>query len=302
MSKPPSPKVVVQTFYDQVGWQEDNTSHLFMDAHLFEDLRSTTAPYRARANQRVKELMNAGGDLLLDAASGPIQYDSYLQFADRYRKRVCVDLSLRALTGARKRIGDRGWFVQADVTALPFAANTFDAIVSLHTIYHVPADEQGLAIRELYRTLKTGRCAVVVYNWPRNTLKRVITIPFCFLDAVKGMIVKIPGAWLVIRRIKAILHRAKVENTAPRENLAALPPLYFHSHPLRWFRREFDSLFRIEVRCWRSVDVPFLRAVPASKRGERLLKFIRNAEDRFPHLMGRIGAYPLVVIRKTGAD
>ena len=84
--------------------------------------------------------------------------------------------------------------------------------------------------------------------------------------------------------------------------MTSLPPLYFHSHPLGWFRREFDSLFRIEVRCWRSVDVPFLKTVRESKRGARLLNFIRKVEDRFPRVMGRIGAYPLLVIRKIDAD
>src|SRR5258708_13990127 len=254
MNKPAPAKVAVQTFYDQVGWQEDNAIQQFMDACLFEDLREVTAPYRARADQRVKEIVNPEGDLFFDAASGPIQYDSYLQFADGYKKRVCVDLSFRALTGARSRIGDRGWFVQADVTALPFAEDTFDAVVSLHTIYHVPADEQGLAIRELYRTLKTGRSAAVVYNWPRNTLKRIIASPFYFLDAVKGMIVKIPGAWRVIRRARALGHRGQTESAAPGSDMTSLPPLYFYSHSHGWFRREFDSLFRIEVRCWRSVD------------------------------------------------
>jgi len=292
----------VQSFYDQVGWKADSTGQQFLDACLFEDLRGVTAPYRARADQRVKELVNAEGDLLLDVASGPIQYDSYLQFADGYRKRVCVDLSFRALKAARKRIGDQGWFVQADVTALPFEANAFDAVVSLHTIYHVPADEQGLAIRELHRTLKAGRSAVVVYNWPHNTLKRFISFPFRLLDAVKGMIVRIPGAWRVIRRVKAMGHHGEGEGDSYRSNLTSVPPLYFHSHPLTWFRREFDSLFPLEVRCWRSVDVPFLRTVRESERGAQVLNFIRSVEDRFPRLMGRIGAYPLLVIRKSDAD
>src|SRR5712692_628555 len=249
MNKMAPEKIVVQTFYDQVGWQEDSASRVFMDAHLFDDLRAVTEPYRARANERVRELLDAGGKFLLDVASGPVQFESYQRFSDPYGKRVCVDLSIRALTGARSRIGDRGWFVQADITALPFRDDVFDGIVSMHTIYHVPADEQQIAIRELYRTLKPGRRAVVVYNWPRNPLKRLIAFPFELVDGVKGMILKIPGARYFISRIKRRFSRGRSEQIEFEENHRASLSLYFHAHPLRWFRRQSDSLFQLDLLC-----------------------------------------------------
>ena len=52
--------------------------------------------------------------------------------------------------------------VNADVTALPFAAAAFDVVLAPHMLYHV-ADRQQAAI-EMRRVLKAGGCCVVVTN------------------------------------------------------------------------------------------------------------------------------------------
>jgi SAM-dependent methyltransferase len=49
--------------------------------------------------------------------------------------------------------------VQADITDLPFRDDSFDLIVCLHVLEHVPDDKQ--AVRELYRVLRPGGKAVV---------------------------------------------------------------------------------------------------------------------------------------------
>jgi SAM-dependent methyltransferase len=49
--------------------------------------------------------------------------------------------------------------VRADATDLPFAANSFDVAVCVHTLEHIPDDRQ--ALREIHRVLRPGGHAVL---------------------------------------------------------------------------------------------------------------------------------------------
>jgi SAM-dependent methyltransferase len=49
--------------------------------------------------------------------------------------------------------------VNADITKLPYADNTFDFILCVHVLEHVPDD--ALAMRELWRVLKPGGSAII---------------------------------------------------------------------------------------------------------------------------------------------
>jgi SAM-dependent methyltransferase/uncharacterized protein YbaR (Trm112 family) len=150
----------LQRFYDEVGWATGDDQ--FEDAELFEDLRPVSADYIHRCHLRVGNQLPRSGDVLLDAGSGPVQFDEYLTYHEGFRKRLCVDISLSALRQARARLGERGIYVQADLTQLPLANGSVDAAVSLHTIYHVPAELQEQAFLELHRVLKPGGRAIVV--------------------------------------------------------------------------------------------------------------------------------------------
>jgi SAM-dependent methyltransferase len=147
----------VQEFYDNIGW--DKSDDGFSDASIYEDLRPVAAEYIQRCHQRVKQHLPDSGRYLLDVASGPVQYDDYVE--------------------ARRRLGDKGLYVVADIANLPFADNTFDGVVSLHTIYHVPAAEQEKAFNEIHRVLAPERPAVVVYSWgARSPLMLLSLMPF----------------------------------------------------------------------------------------------------------------------------
>lgn len=293
-------KSVVRSFYENVGWLEVDSSRLYMDACYFEDLRPVTANYRAHANGRVRQALPREGDLILDVASGPIQYDDYLQFSQGFRKRVCVDLSMRALLGARRRIGNQGLYVQGDITRLPFRTDVFDAGVSLHTIYHVPADEQSDAVKELHRTLKPDRRAVIVYKWHPSLLKTLLALPYVLTDRIKQAILNVPGARPTIQRFRSARGRFDGESDSENTSRHDLPPLYFFAHDLKWFKHAVGKFSPLEVRCWRSLEVPMLKRIPENERGRHLLTFMQWLEDRFPHFFGRIGSYPLIVITKEG--
>ncbi|MGD0005818.1 MAG: hypothetical protein ABSE06_16505, partial [Anaerolineaceae bacterium] len=73
---------------------------------------------------------------------------------------------------------------------------------------------------------------------------------------------------------------------------------YIHKQDAVWLRQQLQEM-DVEIRCWRSVNVRFLRAVIHHSLGGRFwLRLLYWLEDRFPHYLGEKGQYPLVIIRK----
>jgi SAM-dependent methyltransferase len=76
-----------------------------------------------------------------------------------------VDSSALACSLARERTGG-GAVLEASVTALPFAADRFDAVVSADVLYHL--DDDAAALREAARVLRPGGHLVAnvpAYPW-----------------------------------------------------------------------------------------------------------------------------------------
>jgi len=260
-------KAQVKGFYDETGWKTDDAGE-YVDAALFVDRRGYADRYLARCRARVLAHLPQGGEYLLDVASGPVHFPEYRAYSERFEHRVCVDLSETALHDARRNVGDTGVYVLGDVTRLPLETGTVDAAVSLHTLYHVPSDEQAAAFREIHRVLKPGGVAVIVYYWQ--------TPHFADLN-LAGKLLALPGR--VIRR----LTRSRASD--------AQGELYYHAHTRQWFEAQ-DWPFRADVLSWSSVDTGTLhRLGPAT----RVLFWL---EARFPRLFGRRG-YPMIVIRKN---
>ncbi|WP_367176036.1 class I SAM-dependent methyltransferase [Haloarcula rubripromontorii] len=66
-----------------------------------------------------------------------------------------LDLSREQLRTARERVpGPR--LCQGDLAALPFPEDTFDAVVSLHAVIHVPRAEHAAVFAEFERVLEPG--------------------------------------------------------------------------------------------------------------------------------------------------
>ncbi|NHN62183.1 class I SAM-dependent methyltransferase [Haloarcula sp. JP-Z28] len=66
-----------------------------------------------------------------------------------------LDISREQLRTARKRVPEPR-LCQGDLAALPFPADTFDAIVSLHAVIHVPRAEHAAVFAEFERVLEPG--------------------------------------------------------------------------------------------------------------------------------------------------
>jgi len=185
-------KQIVREFYDTFGWHK-NTDGIYKDIDAFVDMRPVMTNYSYKIYMRAKGFINPHGKYFLNAGSGAISHAEYLEYSLGYDWHICVDFSERALSEARSKLKDRGLFVKADLTNLPFKDGIFDATVAAHVLYHIPEDEQKSAIFELYRTLKKNANCVVIYTWPSCLLTNIAALFRRIIEKTKRLIKIIPG-------------------------------------------------------------------------------------------------------------
>ncbi len=95
---------------------------------------------------------------VLDAGCG--QGTPVLERLGRETEAVGVDFSREQLALAREAVPDAG-LVGADMTRLPFADDSFDAVVAYYSLIHVPLDEHPTVLEEFARVLRPGGRALV---------------------------------------------------------------------------------------------------------------------------------------------
>ncbi|MGH7900145.1 MAG: hypothetical protein ACRENZ_00240, partial [Thermodesulfobacteriota bacterium] len=108
----------VMDFYDQVGWQKGG-EEVFVDTLKHYDLRPVSKEYLHKCHLRVSRHIEPSGKYFLDVASGPITHPEYLIYSTGFHIRICVDLSFLALREAKRKLGDKGIYILADITNLP---------------------------------------------------------------------------------------------------------------------------------------------------------------------------------------
>lgn len=292
IAPPRQEKQEMAAYYDEIGWAK-KSEDLFADAAMFEDLRPVSHEYRHRCHLRVNQWLGEGGDYLLDAASGPLQLPEYLSYSDHFRTRICIDLSIVALREVKRKLGERALCIQADLTNLPIATGAVDGAISINTIYHIPADEQATAFRELYRTLKPQKNAVVVYTWgDHSPLTQITTFPQRMRETLLSYAKKVVAKGIMLLHPGDALIKMKLSGGGSG------PKLYFHPHPPSWFEQQSWE-FSYQMVVWRSVSVPFLQAyIHPALFGTQLLRFIAAVEERFPQQAGRLGHYPMFILTK----
>ncbi len=284
---PDSVKKEIGQFYDQIGWQLEGEG-VYQNAR-YEDLRPVSAEYIHNCHMRVNRHLAPTGVFLLDAGSGPVQYDEYLTYSQNYRYRVCMDLSVVALQEARKRLGEKGIYVNADIANLPFKDDTFDGIVSLHTIHHVPIEEKVGVYKDLHRTLKPGRSMVTVDGWAEVPLGKAMN----FFMHIANRLRRWTGK-------EAHKMPPDVQTNGQNGDAVKLPTgTFVLKTSAKWFHSVMKDQLPYEIRVWRSVSVKFLRSVIQPEWGGRFwLRVLYRLEEWFPHYFGEKGQYPLIIIKK----
>jgi len=273
----------VREFYDNIGWQQEDDG-LYQNAR-YDDLRPVVAEYIHKTRLRVNRGIVPTGRLLLDAGSGPVQYAEYLTYSEGYQHRVCLDISIQALSEARKRIGEHGLFVVGDITNLPFKPDTFDGIVSMHTIHHLPVEEHKHAYLELFRVLAPGRSAAVVNGWGYALLVNFLK-PFI----------------RIAKAVRFALHGKKFNLWQKNSNLSndeEQVGTFVNKTSAKWLRNELSGSLDYTILAWRSLNVHFMRTfIHANLGGRYFLRVIYWLEEKFPRFFGINGQYPLIIFRK----
>lgn len=277
----PDVKQQVRKFYDQVGWQLE-ADGLYQNAH-YEDLRPVSAEYIHRCHGRVGRHLKTSGKYLLDAGSGPVQYEEYMDYLRDYQYRVCADISIVALTEARKKLGEKGLYVVSDIANLPFKKEVFEGVMSMHTIHHLPWEDHSQAYQELYRVLAPNSTGVVVNGWTDPAL-------IGWLDRL----VK-----LVSRTRRKLGKKSASNKKAKRSEQEKEKGTFVKKYNAAWLKSELNGKVPIVILVWRSASVRFLRTfIHQSLAGKQLLRWLFALEEKYPRYFGENGQYPLIVINK----
>ncbi len=260
----------VREFYDTKGWVEDEQG-LFAETKATSDTRSIGRDFTNRCIARVGKYFSKGGKYLLDAGCGPIPYQELMRYGDRFEKRVCVDISVKGLWAARQKLGERGLYLQGDLANLPLKTGSMDAITCNHVIYQLPPEHQAAAWLELWRVLKPGGMAVVVYFSSKPRL-----------------------AWKLEAVSKVLFGDLAVKN----EGGSVSEELPHHPMPLSWFEG-CEWPFSYKLDSFRPIGQSFLRdRVPGDWRGHIFLEAIYALQSIAPGFCGKYGSVPAFVIRK----
>lgn len=259
----------VQQFYDETGWGQTDDG-VFGDTKSFVDARRAPLEFNRRCMRRLTRHFRRGGRYLLDAGSGPIPHDELLAYGANFEKRICVDLSPVALRTARAKLGANGVYLQGDLTQLPLHDNTVDAVTCNHVIYQIQDPErQAIAFRELWRVLKPGGLAVVVYWWESAPLE-----------------------W-------RLRHLARILNGSPRSVTSGDAGEVVHApQSLDWFESQ-GWPFRYSFESYRAVTHHFMKTrIHDDWRGRLFLEVVFALQILAPTMCGKYGALPAILIFK----
>lgn len=280
----------VRKFYDEHGWQQakDAAEDTYVDTQLYSDPRAFVREYVGRSKARVAAALAPSGRLFLDLGCGA---RPEIGLSGAFERHVCVDFSRAGLQEARKKLGGRGAFVLADVTALPFQADRFDAVVSSHVIYHIPGREnQARAFREIHRMVAPGRTAAVLYANPYHV--RYFDLTWGWKEAFYN------ARRLLGDALDRLAGRPHWAADRPGEGIVPDGELFYKAYPPGWVKR-FLPAGAAELRCLGWLTRPFTKRWCRDTAGwRRFLAAVTWLEDRFPHVLAYGAHYVLFILRK----
>lgn len=274
-------KKIIQNFYDEYGWKKGE-NNLFKDTLRFEDRRSVAEKYWSNCHLRLNKYLSKG-KYILDVASGAVPNDEYFSYSDNYDVRICMDFSYQALKEASRRV-EKGVFILGDVTKIPFEDACVDAVISLHTIYHVPQEEQTTAISEIYRILKEGKKAVIVYSWKRPLLMQyTIHLWRKLVKFYKGSKRKNGGSG------------GKLQNLKTESG----PEMFVNQQDVDRFDHQIKNRFNADLGVYSAISRSFSNTFIRERAfGRQFANFIFKIENIFPKFCGRYGQYPVFILNK----
>ena len=180
-------------YYNEISYESHDEKNIYEDSGKFVDFRPITKDYFNQSLLKTKQYIHPGGKYFLDIASGPIGLEEYLSLSKGYEFRICIDISFNALVQAKCNLKEQqGIFICGDITNIPLQEGVCDAVVSHHTLYHVPKKQQQNAVEELYRVAKKGGVVAIVYDWfYHSLLMNVVLFPIQFYRITRHILGKL---------------------------------------------------------------------------------------------------------------
>ena len=133
--------------------------------------------------------------------------------ARAYPSVIGMDISQTVVAAARAR-EPRAGYITSDAYALPFRSQSFDLIVSISTLDHLPPALFPKALAELCRALRPGGCLILTLDSRHNPLHvlsnhirrsmRMIYAERCF--KVDDVIAALDGQPVAVTAVTAIYH------------------------------------------------------------------------------------------------
>ena len=249
----------VSAFYSAKGWI--NADGFSLDALLNENLTSCAAEYVKAVRERLGKHLN-GGEKLLDIGCGPIQYLEYLNYSNKYRYRYCVDFSAKALTQARTKLGNKGYYFQGDFLDKELLqVYDFDAALLINVLYHVKIDMQEEFILKILSHLRPGGKAIIVYSNPRSISTQITKLG---------------------KSIKSFRKKTKHDSES----------IYFQRHDLTFWNK-FNETAVIEIYAWRTFSPQIEKVFFRNKQMLDLLFRMENLSWWW-----KISEYQTIVLQK----
>ena len=272
--EPSTPSNIIE-FYDSFGWSQDANGG-FKETNALASGKRVQNEHTSECITRLSKYFQKGGEYIIDVGSGPIAHPELLSFGQNFEKRICIDLSMTGLRQAKQKLGDKGIYVLGDATKLPIADGSIDAITCNHLIYQLPVALQRQAILELWRVLKSGGVAVIVYRWQHSGI--------CY-------------------RLEQLAAKFGIgQNTATQlagPGQCAQPPRDPDEPQSRQWFEDQAWPFEYSYDCYRVVDNEFMRRyVRDDWSGRVFLKTLLSVQRILPTQCGRFGRFPAIIFRK----
>ena len=265
---PDSTTESVRQFYDEYGWVVDGEGS--GEDKSFRGYSEAFARYSRVSTRRVLDALGEARGSVLFVGGGDMP-ESHMAVARTFDRVVCLDLSSVGLEVARRKLGDAAQYVVGSILDADLGTGVFDVVYCAHVLYHINRDSQEAAVRRMLKACKPGGRVVLVYANPWSPVR---------------MAGRAAGALLGPLR------------KAPPPGAPA--KLYYHDHPLGWWRR-FEDAARVQISPWEAVAGRI--ATPMLRPAAVAAGFVNAAiglEKAAPGLAVRLWQYPLVVLEKQG--
>jgi hypothetical protein len=276
-------KQKVREFYDEIGWMQEDDGN-YQNAR-YEDLRPVSREYIHKTRLRVLNGLIPTGRFMLDAGSGPVQYEEYKAYSAGYEKRVCLDISIQALREARTRIGCMG--CSSSVTWPIFPLRKMRSMARFRCMRSTILrclNIRVLMVRSIVCS-PPGRTAAIVNGWSDPWLGRMAEPFIGLMRKLSGRSAKKKKEWLNDESPAGTF----VEKMSPA-----------------WLKREIGSKMTIELNLGAD-SAPascVISSVPLADGHFCALSFGSKASSRNSSFGKKFtsfaenGQYPLIVVKK----